>query len=116
MVTSLNEVIERLERSKPGSRGILGMTYGTRDRISKQILGNLREANERMKVGRELWDFIRETNDYHKQLFKLLDSSSVGLLEKSFIELIEAKITEFEEYWKSTYSGLSIDEVLEKYI
>lgn len=116
MVTSLNEAIERLEHNKPGSKGILGMTYGTKNRISNQILGNLREADQRMKVGRELWDFIRETNDYHKELFKLLDNSSKGLLGKSFIELIEDKITEFENYWKTSYSGLTVDEVLEKYI
>lgn len=116
MVTSLNEAIERLEKSKPGTKGILGMTYGTRNRISNQILGNLREADQRMKVGRELWDFIREKPDYHKELFRLLDNSSKGLLDKSFIELIEEKITEFENYWKSNYSGLRVNEVLEKYI
>jgi hypothetical protein len=116
MVTSLNETIERLEREKPGSKGILGMTYGTRGRISNQILGNLKESDQRMKIGRELWDFIREKENYHKELFKLLDESSKGLLEKSFIELIESKISEFEEHWKSDFNSLSMDEVLEKYI
>jgi len=116
MVTSLNETIEKLEREKPGSKGILGMTYGKRERISNQILGNLKDADQRMKIGRELWDFIREKEGYHKELFKLLDESSKGLLDKSFIELIEAKISEFEEHWKTNFSTLSINEVLEKYI
>ncbi len=116
MVTSLNETIERLENEKPSSKGILGMTYGTRGRISNQILGNLKGADERMKIGRELWDFIREKENYHKELFKLLDESSKGLLDKSFIELIESKISEFEEHWKSDFNSLSMDEVLEKYI
>lgn len=116
MVTSLNEAIEKLEREKPGSKGILGMTYGTRGRISNQILGNLNDADKRMKVGRELWDFIREKRDYHKELFSLLDMSSKKLLKKSFIELIEAKIAEFENYWKTSFPGLTVDQVLEKYI
>lgn len=116
MVTSLNEAIERLEYAKPGSKGILGMTYGTRDRISNQILGNLKDAGQRMKVGRELWDFIRETNEYHKKLFQILDDSSRDLLDKSFIELIEDKITELEEYWTTNYFDLTLDQVLEKYI
>ncbi len=116
MVTSLNEAIEKLEAGKPNSQGILGMTYGTRDRISNQILGNLKNSDKKMKIGRELWDFISEKEDFHKRLFELLDISSKGLLEKSFIELIESKITEFETYWNENYKDMSIDEVLEKYI
>lgn len=116
MVTSLNEAIAKLEHDKPNSKGILGMTYGTRNRISNQILANLKGADTRMKIGRELWDFISEKEGFHKELFKLLDNSSKGMLDKSFTELIESKITEFEEYWKTTYSDLSVDEVLEKYI
>ena len=116
MVTSLNEAILKLESGKKNSKGILGMTYGTRNRISNQILGNLKDADDRMKVGRELWDFISEKPNFHKDLFRLLDNSSIGLLDKSFIELIESKITEFEEYWENNFKGLSLDEVLEKYI
>jgi hypothetical protein len=116
MVTSLNEAIQKIETTKPHAKGILGMTYGTRNRISNQILGNLKDANNRMKVGRELWDFISEKTDFHNDLFRLLDNSSKGLLDKSFIELIESKITEFEEYWKTNFEGLTVDKVLEKYI
>ena len=116
MVTSLNEVIERLEKVKPNAKGMLGMTYGTRKRISAQILGNLKGADKRMMVGRELWDFISGKKDFHKELFRLLDISSTGILNKSFIELIEGKITELEKYWTANYSGKSIDEVLEKHI
>jgi len=116
MVTSLNEAIHRLESKKRNTKGILGMTYGTRNRISNQILGNLNDADNRMKVGRELWNFISEKPDFHKDLFKLLDDSSKGLLDKSFIELIESKITEFENYWEKTFDGQSLDDVLEKYI
>lgn len=116
MVTSLNEAIQKLEAGKKNSKGILGMTYGTRNRISNQILANLKDADNRMKVGRELWDFISEKTDFHKDLFRLLDNSSKGLLDKSFIELIESKITELEEYWKTNFEGLSLDKVLEKYI
>lgn len=116
MVTSLNEAIEKLEIAKKGSKGILGMTYGSKDRISNQILSNLSDANDRMKIGREFWDFVREKDNYHKELFKLLDDSSIGLLNKSFTELIEDKITELEIYWTTNFSSLTVDEVLEKYI
>ncbi len=116
MVTSLNEAIEKIEGEKPRSKGMLGMTYGTKKRISAQIMGNLKNANDRMLIGRELWDFISEKKDFHKDLFTLLDQSSQGILNKSFIELIEAKIEELEDTWKSKFPSLSVDEVLEKYI
>jgi hypothetical protein len=116
MVTSLNREIAGLERSKPGSKAILGMTYGTRSRISKQILGNLLGGSDRMKVGRELWDFLSERKDFHKDLFRLLDDASRGLLNNSFIELIEAKIKELEDYWIQNNMGKSLDDVLETFI
>jgi hypothetical protein len=116
MITSLNEAIIELEKSQPNSIGILGMTYGTRSRISGQILSHFDDAANKMKIGRELWDFISETENFHTKLFHLLDISSRDLLNNSFTELIEFKIKEFEEYWKETYSDLSINEVLDKYI
>jgi len=116
MVTSLNREIAELERNKPGSKAILGMTYGTRSRISGQILGNLSGGPDKMKIGRELWDFLSEKEGFHKDLFNLLDDASKGLLNNSFIELIEAKINELEDYWTKTHAGKSLDEVLENYI
>lgn len=116
MVVSLNEAIKKLEKGKPGAVGMLGITYGTRKSISNQISGNLKGANKRIWVGRELWDIISEKEDFHKDLFKLLDQSTKGILNKSLIELIEDKIDELEKFWLAHYPKLSIDEVLEKYI
>lgn len=116
MVVSLNEAIKKLEKGKQGTVGMLGITYGTRKSISNQIAGNLKGANKRIWVGRELWDIISEKDDFYKDLFKLLDQSTVGILNKSLIELIEHKIDELEEYWLIHYPKLSIDGVLEKYI
>ena len=116
MVKSLNKEIKELERKKVGSKAILGMTYGTRSRISTQITGNLLGGPDKMKIGSELWDFLSETDNFHKNLFKLLDGSSKGLLNSSFIDLIEAKVKELEGFWVKNYTDKSVDEVLEKYI
>lgn len=116
MVTSLNEAIKQIEEAKPNSKGILGMTYGTRPRISNQITANLHDADVRMKVGRELWDFVSEKGDFHKDLFRLLEASSNGVLRDSFIELIDSKIGELENVWESKYPGANLDEMLENYI
>lgn len=116
MVTSLNEAIEKLEKDKKGSVGMLGITYGTRKSLSNQITGNLIDPNKRIWIGRELWDTIGEDKDFHIKLFELLDLSSRDLLQESFTELIEAKITELKIYWESNFANLSINQVLDKYI
>lgn len=116
MVTSLNEAIKHIESKKENARGILGMTYGTRARISAQILGNLNGAETRMKVGREFWDFISEKKDFHKDLFRLLEASSANVLKDSFIELIESKITELETSWKTKYPKATLNDLLEGYL
>lgn len=116
MVTSLNEAIKHIEGKKSTARGILGMTYGTRSRISAQILGNLADAETRMKVGREFWDFISEKKDFHKDLFRLLELSSSDILKDSFIELIEAKVSELEASWKTKYPGATLNDLLEGYL
>lgn len=114
MVTSLNEAIEKIEAARPNAKGILGMTYGTRQRISNQITANLKDADVRMKIGREFWDFISEKDNFHKVLFELLDASSNGILANSFIELIEAKITALDEEWQG--QGTSLEGMLENYL
>ncbi|RJQ42878.1 MAG: TdeIII family type II restriction endonuclease [Gaiellales bacterium] len=116
MVTSLNNAIARIEQQRPNAQGILGMTYGTRDRISNQITANLNDADTKMKIGREFWDFISEREDYHKTLFELLEASSAGILSESFIDLIESKIVELEEQWEARSTDGSIDDMLENYI
>ncbi len=115
MVTSLGEAISELERERPGAKGLLGITYGTKDRLSDQI-GHLRGGKEKILIGRDFWDFISEKKDFYKDLFNILDNSSTGILNKSFIELIDEKIKEFKGYWENKYKGLSVEQVLERYI
>ncbi len=116
MVTSLNRAIRQLESKKENAKGVLGMTYGTRPRISAQITTGLKGADTRMKVGREFWDFVSEKKDFHKDLFRLLDVSAADLLADSFIELIEAKITEIETAWTEANPDKSVDDLLGAYI
>lgn len=114
MVESLNDVIDEIE--KKGYFGLLGMTYGRRERISNQILGNLKDAKNHTKIGRELWDFISETCDYHKKVITVIDSATQKELKASFIQLIENKINDFTKVWEQKFSGRQINEVLEEYM
>ena len=116
MVTSLNEAIEKIEDARPHSKGILGMTYGRKNRISNQITANLNDADARMKIGREFWDFISEKSGFHGVLFAFLDKSADGILEHSFIELIDAKINALEAEWAAHAAGKNINAMLENYL
>lgn len=81
MVESLNRVMEELE--KKGYIGLLGMTYGRREKISGQIIGNLHNAETRTKIGRELWDFISESVNYHKKVIQIIELATKEVLKKS---------------------------------
>ena len=65
-----------------------------------QILGNLAGADSRMKVGREFWDFISEKENFHKDLFRLLEASSANILENSFISLSRLKFPNWRQAGK----------------
>jgi hypothetical protein len=114
MVESLNKVIDEIE--KKGYVGLLGMTYGRKDRISQQILGNLKDAKTKTKMGRELWDFIAETQDYHKKVIDIIDTATKKEMRTSYIKLIEDKVDEFTRVWQEKYSGVPINKILEEYI
>lgn len=114
MVESLNDVIDEIE--KKGHIGLLGMTYGRRERISNQILGNLKDAEKHTKIGRELWDFISETCDYHKKVITVIDSATQKEMKTSFIQLIENKVRDFSKVWEEKFSGKPINEILEEYM
>lgn len=116
MVESLNDIIEELESTKADSKGLLGMTYGTRDRISNQIMGNLRGGTEKMLVGRELWDFVSDQENYHTRLFEVLDISSRDVLNQSFSELVNNKIGEFVTHWKQIHGDTSVRDILDNYL
>lgn len=112
MVESLNRVMEELE--KKGYIGLLGMTYGRRVRISQQILKNLKNAESKTKIGKELWDFISEISDYHKKVMVLLESATKQVLSKSFIEIVEAKIVDFCLQWEKKYKEMDLNSALEE--
>lgn len=114
MIESLNEVIEKVE--KQGYVGWLGMTYGRKSRVSPQILGNLKDAGTKTKIGRELWDFIAESKDYHKRIIQIIDESTQKELKVSYNDLMEAKIKEFCQIWKAKYDNLPLNTVLEDYL
>ena len=87
----------------------LGITYGKRtlDTISmNHIKSYLDNWEDKLLVGKELWDFISSKNDYHKDVLKWIEETSNVLLQNRSIEhMIQAtaknNITEFiQKYGK----------------
>lgn len=116
MVNALNDAIGKIEADKPDAIAILGMTYGRKNRISSQISGNIDNPDVRIKIGREFWDFVSDETDFHLKLFERLDLATESVLGAGFVEIIQAKIDEFETAWHKRYSGMTLHEALEDYI
>ncbi len=116
MVNSLNEVIEQYKENKPNSTFILGMTYGTEDRISAQIRGNLNNFEDSILIGRDLWDFVSEEKNFHKEVFKILDESSSQITSEPFSSQLDKQLNILISEWEKKFKGKNIDEVFETYI
>ena len=114
MVQSLNETIDQIKAK--GKKALLGMTYGRRERISNQIMGNLNDPVNQTKIGRELWDFIAEEQDYYKKVIKIVSEATTGTLDNNFINLIDNKIDELVIQWNEKFKGKKFNEILEFYI
>ena len=113
MVHSLNETIAKLSEE---NKALLGMTYGKRERISNQIMGNLKDPDNQTKVGRELWDFVSEETDYYKIVINDISDASGGIFEENFIQLINNKIDDLVKQWNIKYEGMTKLQILEYYI
>ena len=116
MVNSLNEVIYEYSKSEPDVKMLLGMTYGTKKMISGQIRSTLHNFDDSILIGRELWSFISEQKDYHKKIFEILDTSSSGILNMPFTDMMAEKLEELVLEWKMRYVGMDLQQVLDNYM
>ena len=58
-------------------------------------------------VGKELWDFISENENYHTILIESIDNiANITLQNTSIVQKIEDKIKELIKIFYSNYKGL----------
>jgi hypothetical protein len=114
MVHSLNDVFAVLNNKN--LKCYLGMTYGKRDRISAQIKSNLNDFDNTTLIGKELWDHISEEKNYHKKVIKAMTVATSGMLEKSFIEMINDKIMAIDNQWKEKFGSKSLENIFDSYL
>ena len=116
MVNSLNEVINTYREREPNSSFILGMTYGTKKRISSQIKDNLNDFDNSILIGRELWDFISGEKNFHRELFNILDQSSEYITSKTFSEHLKDRLARLVGEWKTKNGDKTLEDVYEDYL
>lgn len=94
-----------------GNRGFIGITYGKKE-DSTVTAGLLRtyvpDWEKKTLVGRELWDFISENENYHTILIKNIDAVANSLLKNiSIVQRIEERIKELIKSFYINYDSLS---------
>lgn len=114
MVKSLNKEISEANKSK-GKMMFLGITYGTKDSISPQIKKYLDDFENSTKIGRELWDFISESQDYHEKVISELDEAFKNMT-RDFNKCVEEKINYLVNKWNLKYRKEDINSILKAYI
>lgn len=94
---------------KAGNRGYIGITYGKKEDIT--VTAGLLKTyvpnwERKTLVGKELWDFIAESENYHTILIENIDSVANSILQNVSIvqkieDRIEVLIREFYEKYNS---------------
>ncbi|MCK8828524.1 hypothetical protein MWH25_12400 [Natroniella acetigena] len=109
MVESLNQMIEKIENKDKKNIGLLGMTFGNKEALSSQISGNLRNVEEKSKIGREFWDFIAQKNGFTKELLNMISNAAKKYEAKEegrkLSDLINEKRDLLLKQWNGKYGG-----------
>lgn len=93
-----------------GNKGYIGITYGKKENVtvtSGLLRSYLDDWDRKTLVGRELWDFISENDNYHTILIDNIDSvANIALRNESIVQKIEDRIEELIRVFYSRYGSL----------
>lgn len=94
-----------------GNRGFIGITYGKKD--DNTVTAGLLKTyvpnwEDKTLVGKELWDFISENENYHTLLIESIDNVANSTLQNvSIVQKIEDRIEELIHSFYANYNSLS---------
>ena len=94
-----------------GNKGYIGITYGKKN--NSTVTAGLLKAyvpgwEQKTLVGKELWDFISENENYHVLLIESIDDVANSTLQNvSIVQKIEEKIAILIKEFNSSYSSLN---------
>lgn len=97
-------------RQKEGGAGRniarLGLTYGKKEQVSGQIRDNLPDFDERVIVGRELWEFVSGEDGYHERVLAAMEQAAQKTLgSDSVIDAIEDSIARITAEFQAKYGS-----------
>lgn len=111
-----SQMIQAAENN--GDRAYIGITYGKRDNdtVTLGLFRNYLENWEsKTLIGRELWDFVADDEEYHKTLFSTLyECGKTVLTNHSFCEEIDKCILRMTEEFISKYGDR--EEGVQRYV
>lgn len=101
---------EILEVEKEGNKGYIGITYGKKNdpTVSAGLLKTyVPNWEDKTLVGRELWDFVSEDENYHSILLENIDRVASAVLQNvSIVNKIEERIADLTEEFNNKYDSL----------
>ncbi len=111
MVRYFREKASQKERQSERNVARLGLTYGKKEQVSGQIRGNLPEFDERVIVGRELWEFVSGEDGYHERVLAAMENAAQKSLgSNSVIDAVEDSIVRITAEFQAKY-GVGPDAV-----
>lgn len=109
MVSSLNDMIEKIEDRHENVKGILGMSDGNKSDVSTQIKDNLNEFDDRAYIGKEFWELISGDPDMYSKVIYWISSISEQFsakFEDDYFALISDKLGQIIEDWEERYGDI----------
>lgn len=95
---------------KAGNRGYIGITYGKKENatVTAGLLKTyVPDWESKTLVGKELWDFISNNEDYHTVLMENIDGVANAILQNvSIVQKIEDRIDELIRVFQTNYGSL----------
>lgn len=106
MVRQLDERIKALEAIDERYRGLLGLTYGNAKEVSSKISSYLEGAKERVKAGREFWEWLSGDPGFYSKLQNMIAEIGKEIwTEGDFQKMFDDKFESLRQEWIALYGG-----------
>ena len=93
-----------------GHRAFIGITYGKKNiqTVSTSLLETyLPDWKDKTLIGKELWDYISENDNYHNILMDTIQHTTEAFLgDESLIDKIDARVDELIRIFNSKYATM----------
>ena len=104
MIRHFNTRVANLQKKGEKYKALLGLAFGTKEEVGRQITNYVDLPQSHVLVGKELWDFVSEETNFHcKVLNAIVEVAAEGSLPKNFSEMVEDKFEKLLDEWVNEY-------------